>query len=1324
MSHIRKVSQSFKGLNRVLAENIEKKYIAGIISKPKSNNLFNLLTDNNLTELNNELIKIDKKDNKITFINEDLKSYHENGDDIIKPDKKKKNLEINKIKILPTQDLTQYIETDAITFYNIQFINAKEVSSNLDMIKKAVKNKNYKVNDIQYKAELNINIINNSILNSIIKKIKEKKNCKIQIFLKKEFVKELPERQENELILSPNLIRQKHHKKGNQYIAITGISKAEIVYATDDIRENIKSLLDNVNKLDIYNNTDSSGYTFNRIDSIGIKIFTLPSITGGSYIPTPIKIANAKSGIINIKNDDQLCFKYCMLYHSSDKSKNTNRISVLNKLPNPYNFDKIRYPTSLKDIEIFQDNNKIKINIYNYEDKKINVEQLGNTKYIYNDEINLLLLRENDKAHYVYIKKIENLVHMSSLTKLKDNHYCPHCRDVLKVGEDYKEHVYKYHYNNENNYNIEMPKENECISFSNYIHTINKPYSIYADFECSIIKNDDETKIGIHQPNSIGFFLECYFDKSINKYYTFDGIDCAKKFMKKCKNLYYDCLKHYKKTQEINITKDEEEEYNNDNICYICHKEITKDKNKFICVETKKYLGCIHNNCSYLNYKNSCIPIIMHNAKGYDTHLILSSICDLEWKEKLSCIPLSTEKFLSFQIGNKLKIIDSCSFLAYSLDSLIEQTILKDDEDPYKNFVHMKPYFNNEELELLCKKNVYPYEYISSIDILQKEGYPTKDKFFSNMKGEVDENKYLHGQKVYTYFKCKKLYHYHHLYLKVDVLSLASIFSNFRNVKKHYNLDPCWYISMSQFSLDAYLYYSKKKIPLIHKLSMLTFVEQSIRGGYCHVGQRVAKANNPYMLKPLYKEEEETSYIVPLDINALYPTAMTEYLPDGNYKWLNFKNQEEIYNKIINTEDDSSTGFLIQCDFEFDESTHDYLKEFVPCPENIEPPINHFSDYQNEIAKHTEYKPNKKKLIASLLPHKNYIMHYRLFKFLHSKNIKPVIKKVLSFNQSPFMKDFILFNHNLRMQAKKLGISYLEKIFKLISNALYGKMLQNQKKQMSVVLCNDDNEAIKNFGKPEFKSCIYTKSTNGLYIITHNKYKIKMNKPLIIGSAILDISKLIMYNFHYNVIHPNFEKYNIIYGDTDSIYYHIYTKDFYKWMTEEPQNKYFDLSNNPIPLQDNKDKLGKMKVDTGEDILFSFIALAPKVNAYKTVKINKDKIIETKEILKSKGTPTDLLKRKSKMSDYENTLLTNDKLKLDNYTIRSFNQELFSVCQKDKIVLNSMYDKMEILDNNHNCCRPFGYKYKTRIKEKIFNNIEKLKNINIKRFDKLDILLS
>ena len=203
---------------------------------------------------------------------------------------------------------------------------------------------------------------------------------------------------------------------------------------------------------------------------------------------------------------------------------------------------------------------------------------------------------------------------------------------------------------------------------------------------------------------------------------------------------------------------------------------------------------------------------------------------------------------------------------------------------------------------------------------------------------------------------------------------------------------------MSQFSLDAYLYHSKKKIPLMHKLSMLTFAEKMIRGGYTHVGtKRVAEANNKYMLKPLYDENKESNYICSLDVNALYPSVMQEHLPHGNYKWLKFKDQEEIYNKIINTEDDAGTGYILEGDFYFTEDIQDYFKEFVPCPENIEAPYNYFSNYQKQVAQKTEYKTNKKKLIASFLPHKNYIMHYRMFKFLHSKGVKVIIKKVLSF---------------------------------------------------------------------------------------------------------------------------------------------------------------------------------------------------------------------------------------------------------------------------------------------------------------------------------------
>ena len=149
------------------------------------------------------------------------------------------------------------------------------------------------------------------------------------------------------------------------------------------------------------------------------------TIRGSSYIPTPVKFAHPKSGLVNIRNTDDKCFKWCMVYHQSNKIKYSDMLSVLNKVEDTYTCEGVNSPASYGDIERFQENNKVCVNVYTTkkenEDTIIVKESLGNVDYMVNDVINLLRVSDEDEevdededgvsnSHYIYIKNIAKLL--------------------------------------------------------------------------------------------------------------------------------------------------------------------------------------------------------------------------------------------------------------------------------------------------------------------------------------------------------------------------------------------------------------------------------------------------------------------------------------------------------------------------------------------------------------------------------------------------------------------------------------------------------------------------------------------------------------------------------------------------------------------------------------------------------------------------------------------------------------------------------------------------------------------------------------------------
>ena len=171
---------------------------------------------------------------------------------------------------------------------------------------------------------------------------------------------------------------------------------------------------------------------------------------------------------------------------------------------------------------------------------------------------------------------------------------------------------------------------------------------------------------------------------------------------------------------------------------------------------TGKYRSAAHNECNFklkLNPKTTPIPVIFHNLKSYDGHLLMQAMSRVQGEIK--CIPTNTEKYISFSLGN-LRFIDSVNFLLSSLENLVKGS----DEFPI-----MQRRFPEENMRrLLLKKGIYPYEYMDSFERFQETQLPEKENFHSSLsnKGITDEE-YEYTKQVWETFGCRNLGDYHDL---------------------------------------------------------------------------------------------------------------------------------------------------------------------------------------------------------------------------------------------------------------------------------------------------------------------------------------------------------------------------------------------------------------------------------------------------------------------------------------------------------------------------------------------------------------------------------
>lgn len=281
----------------------------------------------------------------------------------------------------------------------------------------------------------------------------------------------------------------------------------------------------------------------------------------------------------------------------------------------------------------------------------------------------------------------------------------------------------------------------------------------------------------------------------------------------------------------------------------------------------------------------------------------------------------------------------------------------------------------------------------------------------------ISDDDYNFAKEVWQKFNIKNLGEYSDLYLKTDVLLLADVFENFRvTCRDIYKLDPANYYTAPGLSFDAMLRYTKVQLELLTDVDMLMFVERGIRGGISQCSKRYVHANNKYMDD--YNENEQSSYLMYLDANNLYGHSMMQHLPHNNFQWSELSFDHE---KILNLPDDGEIGYVFEVDLDYPPNLHDLHNSYPFCAENM----------------HVPGTKNVKKLLLTLYDKKNYVIHYRMLKLaLQHGLILKKVHRVLQFNQTAWLKPYIMLNTEKRTQATN---DFEKKFYKLLCNAIFGK---------------------------------------------------------------------------------------------------------------------------------------------------------------------------------------------------------------------------------------------------------------------------------------------
>ena len=260
----------------------------------------------------------------------------------------------------------------------------------------------------------------------------------------------------------------------------------------------------------------------------------------------------------------------------------------------------------------------------------------------------------------------------------------------------------------------------------------------------------------------------------------------------------------------------------------------------------------------------------------------------------------------------ELRFIDSFKVMASSLDSFTSNLVRGS-----RKLFGFEDY-SELQYNLLTRKGIYPYEYMSSWDKFEESQLSPIEAFYSNLNmSNVSKGDYEHAQRVWKEFRIHNLGEYHDLYLKTDVILLANVFEAFRDTcLEHYSLDPAHFYTSPGLAWKACLKKTGIRLEHLTDPDMLLMFEHGIRGGITQAVHRYAVANNKYMGE-LYDPKEESSYLQYPDANNLYGWAMSQPLPTGGFRWVSIKPID--ISRLAKIKD---KGYLLEVDVSYPRELH------------------------------------------------------------------------------------------------------------------------------------------------------------------------------------------------------------------------------------------------------------------------------------------------------------------------------------------------------------------------------------------------------------------
>jgi hypothetical protein len=1015
---------------------------------------------------------------------------------------------------------------------------------------------------------------------------------------------------------------------------------------------------------------NQSGWSLHAIEFLELRISRHLYLPGKCHIKLPGWILSKKA-LFNLKNNDDRCFQYAIVsLHLRNNGVNKIKMNQVKLNLDAFNFS-INFPPLKKDILKFCSLNSASVNVFGLEQK--NFYPILLSKKIRSRHFNLLYYENGNSAHYFPITSLSRLFGSQINKSEAKKYFCLKCLLNFPSKERLDVHS-EFCGDNEQLAKIKLPNEKSFYKFDRHDSVQKNRIIITFDTEsylvpvhtCAPDTNSPFTNtLQRHELAAFGFYLYCEIDNDLTKniprgYHGMiskDKDELEDAIVKYLDKVTRSASRFFESDFPIDMSYQDEQNFQNATVCYICYKPFTKDnysvRDHAHDIEKNNYRGACHNKCNLLVRRKKRIPVLTHCLGSYDGHYLVRMFASRNFKIKL--IPHNIERYISFSIflnGIEISFNDSYLIFHDKLDTVLSSL-------PHDQFFETKKIFPKESHELIMSKLPYPYSFLSGPESLDCTEYPDRKHFKNDLTDEdISIQNYEKGKKLWNILKCTNFGEFTFNYCKADCVQLSDGILYLRKILyESFGIELTSFYTLPQVAITCMLKLSKVEIQVFDESMQLAYdmVQRSLFGGLVSCNTR-------------FTEATETRHIHFIDANGLYVhTSFENKLPISDYELVPIDSKDW---SIASTS--GEYGYMIECDIFFPDSVHDELDQLVPAFERKIPP-----------------GAKSPRLVSDFAPKKNYVLslqHYQLLLRLGVRITK--LWHVLRFKQAFYMREFIQIVTQWRKEAKNVFTSNL---FKSIAVSVHGKIAEKIIDRKKIEIVTDPKRLDKLVRKGNFKDRhIYNYEKFSMTMVEMSQTIVKMNRPIIVSAMIWNLSKVFMFDYWYFKMKPVFgNSISLNCMDTDS-YCFSHESDNYLIEFEKLKDT-LDLSNldpsNPLYDISNKKVLGKFKFENADKKIVAVCCVKSKVYSL---------LFEDSCMNKLKGVQKKFVKKNISFDDYKKCVLENEKKFAIYKSIISREHTLFTV-QQCKLALECTDFKRHILPDRIHTLAHYNYRLRDKI---------------------------